>query len=345
MAILSVITVAVLSLLSGIVVWVGSYRHRKDHAIWFVILAFVVAAWSGCIAGLLGFAEKQDLRLPLSYIVYALSVVIVVALAAYLIRLLILFKHERSKRRRQRLLAAIFGVMVLDVVVAIFSLVVPRFVSAEWLVVAPVTMSIGLAVFYYAVLKYRVIWIESKWLRVLAYLVIIALAAMIYMMAFYVIFTYIFKIENLPGSVFVLNYVMICVVLLLFPVMNELVDFTTGLIRANQVNLPYIIKKLNKMAADMDLSDLATFLADNLHFDYVGFEMNGKMIGSLRRGPRMSELSVVSEMKDAGGAVFGKMLVGKPLGKDKLEHKDLAELKMIANLVAALIDSKAEVKE
>ena len=74
-AILSVITVAVLSLLSGVVVWIGSHKQRKDHATWFVILAFVVAAWSGCIAGLLGFAEKQDLRLPLSYAVYALSVV------------------------------------------------------------------------------------------------------------------------------------------------------------------------------------------------------------------------------------------------------------------------------
>ena len=343
-AILSVVTVAILALLSGVVVAVGSRQKKRDHATWFVCLALVVSAWSGAIAAFLGFANRHELSLPLGYAVYALSIVIIFALTAYTLRLLILIRHEKARGRRRRLAGAFVGVLTLDIVVAIFSLVMPRFVSAGWLSVAPIAMSVGLAVLYWAVLKYRVITIQARWLKVLAYLVIIALAAMVYMAIFYVVFTYIFKIEDLPGSIFVLNYVMICAILLIFPVMNELIDSASGLIRANQINMTYIIKKMNKMAPKVDLCDLAAFLADNLHFEYVGFMLDDELIGSDKRRPSQGELEVISDLRDARGEVFGKMAVGRPVGKSRLTRRDLVELEMIVNIVAALIDTKSEVK-
>ena len=53
------------------------------------------------------------------------------------------------------------------------------------------------------------------------------------------------------------------------------------------------------------------------------------------------DINAVAELQDAKGKTFGQILVGKPQGKMGFERRDLIQLEMIVNLVAAMIDTKA----
>ncbi len=74
---------------------------------------------------------------------------------------------------------------------------------------------------FYAILKYRIVSVSARWLRVMVYMVIMSAGAAIYMILFYLIFTALFKIPNPSTSILVLNFLMIIIVLLLMPVINE----------------------------------------------------------------------------------------------------------------------------
>lgn len=198
----------------------------------------------------------------------------------------------------------------------------------------------------------------------------------IYMLLFYMIFTTLFKIPNPSASVLVLNFLMIVIVLLLMPVVREVSAVLRSMIMVGQVDIAYVVKKLNKLATrNVDLRELAGFLADHLHFAYIGFIINGKLYGSkslamsadeilqithmksTARGevwqePNKSvqkvldelDLKAVAELRNAKGKAFGQIIVGKPLGKSSFERRDLIQLEMIINLVATVIDSEKHIR-
>lgn len=300
--VLSVIMVAILALLSALAVIMGTRKRQKNIALGYCLFALVVAFWSGFVA--------------------------------------ILYMYG---------------------------------VNNGWLLVGPAIAGLGMVGLYYAVLRNRIILIDAKWLRFLTYVVIMSVVAIIYVFIFYFIFTYIFKFQEIQGSILVLNYIMILIVLLLFPIVNEVTNFADSLIRQGQVNLDYVIRRLNKMATEnIDLDELSIFLARSLHFGYLGLVVNGKLYGSkvvmvskeklkpltnlgkpeygiwqeLKGSTKIlcdsMGVKAIAELRDAKGKSFGQILVGRPLGKVGFERKDLIQLEMIINLVAAMIDTRAK---
>ena len=237
--------------------------------------------------------------------------------------------------------------------------------------VGPLAIGSTVIILYYAILRYRMMILGTRWLKILSYIIMIATASIIYMVIFFIIFTALFKIPNPSTSIFVLNFIMIVIVMLLMPVTNELTAYINSLISTGQIDLAYIVKKLNKMATNVDLNELADFLADHLHFSYVGFLINGRLYGSgplalstgeIREVSKLKvpekgiwqefnepvseafhrlDINAVAQLNNAKGKPFGQILVGKPQGKMTFEHRDLVQLEMIVNLVAALIDTKA----
>ena len=230
--------------------------------------------------------------------------------------------------------------------------------------------------FFYSTMKYRMIAISSRWLQTFAYGVLVTVGAVIYILIFYIIFTALFKGPNPSGAILVLNFLMIVIVLLLLPVLNEVRATFRSMIMVGQVDIAYVIKKLNKLAAkNVDLRELAAFLADHLHFAYIGFIVNGRLYGSkalalsaeeleaithLRSAGRGEvwqepnkavqkvlddlDLKAVAELRNAKGRPFGQLLVGKPLGKTSFERRDLIQLEMMINLVATVIDSEKHIR-
>ncbi|MBR3257201.1 hypothetical protein IKG02_02855 [Candidatus Saccharibacteria bacterium] len=288
----------------------------------------------------------------------------------------IVFAIKNTKNKGQRIGLNVFfvGQSIAGLLACIFDLILPlKDYSLIW--IGPLAISITMLTFYYAIVKYHSIRLNSGWLKVLTYVVFVSLAAIVYMLIFYIIFTAIFRGAKPSTQVIVLNSVMILIVFLLMPAFSELTSFTKSLISTKEVDLPYIIKKLNKIAQDsVDLKELASFLAEHLHFEYVGFLIDGKIYGSdsvaisteeikqieLLKSYKengiwqdfnqpvgeilsRSNIKAVAELKDSEGTSFGQILVGKPVGKIKFERRDLIQLEMIINLVAIVISSESKI--
>ena len=280
-----------------------------------------------------------------------------------------------SKRVRTGDYILLGGLTISGILSAAFDLMLPILGRYDLIWVGPLSVSISMLAYFYAILKYRIVSVSVRWLRVMAYMVILSTGAAIYMMLFYLIFTALFKIPNPSASILVLNFLMIVIVLLLMPVINEVKASVGSLISVGQVDIAYVIKKLNHLATrNVDLRDLAGFLADHLHFAYIGFVINGRLYGSKSLAMSSQELSgithlrqttngvwqvpnktvqktfdelglyAVAELRNAKGKAFGQLLVGKPLGKTSFERRDLLQLEMIINLVATVIDSEKHLR-
>lgn len=304
------------------------------------------------------------------YVVYFVS--------CFMLYLGILFyraRHTRNKRMRSGDLLLWGGMMISSGFTGLFDLILPYFGNYSSIWVGPLVISLVMVMFFYAVVKYRIVSVEARWMRIMAYIVVMAIGVIVYMLLFYAIFTTLFKIPNPSASVLVLNFIMIVIVLLLMPVINELMASIRSTIMVGQVNIGYVIKKLNRLVSkNVDLRELAAFLADHLHFAYVGFVINGRLYGSKTLALSSDEiksimnlkpakagvwqepnktvekifdevnLKAVAELYNAKGKAFGQIVVGKPLGKSSFERRDLIQLEMIINLVASVIDSEKHLR-
>lgn len=287
------------------------------------------------------------------------------------------YSAKRAKNSRMRAGLTIFAVgMLIEAVCAgVFDLFLSMFVRYDLIWVGPLALSAAVLTFFYAALKYRIISVNSNWMKFLSYGVMLVVGAIVYMVIFYLIFTALFKIPNPSASVLVLNFLMIVIVLIMMPVINEIRSSIDSLISVGQVDIAYVIKKLNRLATkNVDLRDLASFLADHLHFAYIGFIINGRLYGSKALAMSPEEiakithlkqvasgawqepnktvqkifdehgLKAVAELRNAKGKPFGQLIVGKPLGKASFARRDLIQLEMIINLVATVIDSEKHLR-
>lgn len=296
-------------------------------------------------------------------------------LPAFLVILLYRALHTKNKRIRTGDYVLLAGMAISCGFTLTFDLILPFFGKYSSIWVGPFVTTLVIVTFFYAIIKYRVVSVSAKWMRALAYVVVMAMSVIAYMLIFYTIFTVLFKIPNPSTSVLVLNFLMIVIVLLLMPVINELIASIRSTISVGQVDIAYVVKKLNHLAAkNVDLRDLASFLADHLHFAYIGFIINGRLYGSKSLAVSPAELSgithlrpssrevwqvpnktvqktfdelglkAVAELRNAKGKTFGQLIVGKPLGKASFERRDLVQLEMIINLVATVIDSEKHLR-
>lgn len=278
-----------------------------------------------------------------------------------------------SKRRRGGDIVLMIGFAISGTAALIFNLILPL---SRWDLIwlGPLAISTTIIAFYYAILRYRSLNLSSIWLRILSYIVLITSAAVIYMVIFFLIFMAMFKGAVPSTEVIILNFIMIAIVLLLLPAMNEVTMFMRSLISIQQIDMVYIIKKLSHAAPKgVDLKEMAAFLADHMHFEYIGFLVDGEVYGSTQRnisdtGIKMIaglgnpergvwqefdestvvwqklDLAAVAALRDANGKTFGQVMVGKPINRVSFSRRDLIQVETIINLVSVIIDSKRRKK-
>lgn len=285
-------------------------------------------------------------------------------------------RHTRNKHVKRGTLLLMGGFAVTGAITLLVDLVLPMLGIYSWIWVGALFISVTIAMYFYAVLKFHMISVASRWLQVATYAVVSLTGVAVYMLLFYTVFTALFKIPNPSASVLVLNFIMIVIVLLLMPVIREVNAAFRSMIMVGQVDIAYVIRKLNRLATkNVDLRELAGFLADHLHFAYIGFVINGRLYSSKPLAVSAEELSHITKMKaatgnsvwqepnkttqkildelglkavaelhNAKGKTFGQLIVGKPLGKANFERRDLVQLEMIINLVATVIDSEKHIR-
>ena len=281
-------------------------------------------------------------------------------------------RKTRNKGLKYGLLTIGAGVAIAGTLMLIFDVVLPL-TDYDLIWIGPMALSIVMIVHYYAVLKYRLIQLSGAWLKALSYAIILATAATIYMLLFYIVFTALFKVASPSPAIFVLNFLMVAIVLLLLPAMNELSSFVRSLISSENIDIAYVVKKLNVMSnSKINLNELSGFLADHLHFSYVGILIKGKLYGSEAKQLSTGDLKIISSLPDPKRGIWqqfnktsleiiskndikavailvdekgkriGQVILGKPEGKNGLERRELIQLEMLINLTAASIDKKGK---
>lgn len=365
---------AIVMLFSGICIFVGS-RKKERRITFFYLLSMIIATiFTVLILIFMNFppTDKDSFEAISAPAYFGFVIFFMVSSVLMILGTVLRIKNYRSRSAKISLilLTATSAVLrILTVAFCLFSLIYPAYFAYIW--AAPIALALMAIIDYYAVLKYRVIELSSKSLKLLSYVIIIATAGVVYMLIFYAIITFLFKIQGLSTEIYILTFIMVTILLLILPVMSEVLYFIRSLVLKDQFYLGFILKKLNKMSGHTDADEIADFLAGNLHFSYVGIVIGEKVHGPKKEQFTASELEKINQlaepergvwqdidpdtkkilddhnikavaaMFDAKGNVFGQILVGSPSGKAGFEKRDLAQLETIINIVSAMIDSRA----
>lgn len=141
--------------------------------------------------------------------------------------------RSKSNRIKSGDLVLLIGFGISGTVSLIFNLILPLWTwNLVWL--GPLAISTTIIAFYYTILRYRALKLESRWLKILSYIVLIAAAAVVYMIVFYIIFLAMFRGSTPSIEVIILNFIMVLFFLLLMPAMNELTAFVRSLIAGDE---------------------------------------------------------------------------------------------------------------
>ena len=148
---------------------------------------------------------------------------------AVMITLLKQIIRAKSKRVRGGDLTLLIGFAFSGTAALIFNLILPLW-TWYFIWLGPFAISATILAFYYTILRYRVLELNSRWLKILSYIVLITSAAVLYMIVFYIVFIAMFKGSSPSLEVIILNFIMVLFFLLLMPAMNELTAFVRSLI-------------------------------------------------------------------------------------------------------------------
>lgn len=234
--------------------------------------------------------------------------------------------------------------------------------------IGPMAVSISIITFYYSVIKYRILALQGTWMNILSYIILIAAGIIIYTLAFYAVFASIFRISSPSAEILNLNFIMAAIILCLMPAISEVSSMLKTFLPTKTIDVGYVAKKLNHLQKDnIDLKELAGFLAQQLKFDYVGFLIDGHIYGSKNltlsaedlhtikklKAPKHgiwqeydksttadAQISRVAVLENSKSEPFGQILIGRSSGGHLLMRRDFIEIEMLINLAAIAIDGE-----
>lgn len=140
-----------------------------------------------------------------------------------------------SARIKKSDLVLLIGFAISGTVSLVFNLILPFWTwSLIWL--GPLAISTTIIAFYYSILRYRTLSLNSIWLKILSYIVVVASIAVLYMIVFYIIFSVIFRGSPPSTEVLILNFIMVLFFLILMPAISELLNVIRSLISGHETD-------------------------------------------------------------------------------------------------------------
>lgn len=233
--------------LLGYIVW-----HEKIGKILTIVLSFLSTALSLIV--LINprlFVSKVSLVDSVNRIefnigpVYCCYVILASLLTATILYFLIRRrKSARSQRIKGGSTVLLVGFLVSSLVTLVADLVITFWDwSYSWL--GPLAISATIIAFYYSILRYRSLKLNSSWLRFMSYVVIIATVAILYMVVFYIVFLAMFRGSNPSTEVIILNFIMVFFFILLMPAINDTISFMSSLISGDSTKSGVVDNKIN----------------------------------------------------------------------------------------------------
>ncbi len=290
----------------------------------------------------------------------------------YMVALFYTARKTKSAHIKKANLMVLYGFTITGIIALIFNFLLPVLGKYDTVWAGPLAMSFAWVFHYYAILKYRLLDLSGSWLKVLSYIIIMSLAAIIYLSIFFIIFIALFKVPKPSTPVIILNIIMITVVLLLFPALNEISSYIRSLTSVHEVDLVYLVKKLNQASKEyINYRELTEFLAEHLHFNYVGLLIDDNYFDSRSKNAKITAanldiikkikpqkniwlplneelktklkplgIEAIADLRDARGESVGKILLGRPLGNMTFKSRDMSEIETALILIATAISSE-----
>lgn len=145
------------------------------------------------------------------------------------------FFKTKSQRKRGGDIITMVSFGLSSIVVLVFNLIFPMFNNWSLIWLGPLALAVTILAVYYTILRYRVLNLSSIWLRIFSYAVVIASAAIMYMVVFSIVFAALFKGSSPSTEVIILNFIMILIFISLTPAMSGLVEHIRSLISGSSV--------------------------------------------------------------------------------------------------------------
>ncbi|MBR3366150.1 hypothetical protein IKG48_03485 [Candidatus Saccharibacteria bacterium] len=258
------------------------------------------------------------------------------------------------------------GLSIGGILALIFDLIlITALPNLVW--IGPMATIISIMSFYYSVVKSRTLSISSRWMEVMSYILLIATAIIIYVLAFYIVFTAMFSIPNPSVEILILNVVMAIFLLLLMPIMIELTNFMKASFFSDKIELGYIMKKLDTMdSRTFDPRDTARFLTDTLHYESCVLIISKHAYATDNTKFTTEEINTflslkpvenqnwvdpanipakdgfhISEMlllKNSKGKEIGALIFGKRISERHLTKRDFIKIEAVANMISAIAE-------
>lgn len=277
-------------------------------------------------------------------------------------------KHTSDRGMQKGYTFFVVGLAIAGFLSLIFDLIGALY-RYDLIWIGPLAIGAVMLGFYYAVLKYRMITLSAGWLKAMSTVVLASAGVIIYLLIFHMVFSSLFHVANPSFQVLLLNFLMIAVVLLLTPAIIETWTMMRLLIMTKQIDVTYIVKKLSRLDRKrLNLKEVSGFLTEYMHYEYVGFLINGKyyagedgklpaeVVSKLEKLPMptrgvwqdMTKIGLeakaagvlrVAVMTDTNGDKIGQMVFGKPTTKTTLDREDVARTEMIVNLMGTMIEN------
>ena len=263
------------------------------------------------------------------------------------------------------------GLSIGGILALIFDLVlITQLPNLIW--IGPMATIISIMSFYYSVVKFRTLNISAKWMKIMSYVILVAMAVIIYSLVFYIVFAALFKTPNPSTQVLILNTVMAVFLIAIMPALLELTNFMKASFLSDRIQLGYITKKLDNIKPkDFDPKELAQFLADTLHYEecalilakhtYVTNNMrfpSDEAESIMRLKPTDGSvwvktpekvlnngfcISEVATLKNSDGKEIGRLVFGKRVGGRTLPRKELIKVEAVVNMVSVIVEESHKV--
>ncbi len=279
-------------------------------------------------------------------------------------------KHTKNKGAKNGLTIFRAGLAVGGILALVFDLLLlSSRPNLAW--IGPMAVSISVIAFYYSIVRYKILALKGDWINILSYVIIIAAGIALYLLVFYTVFTAIFRVPNPSGAMLIFNIIMVAVVLLLMPAISEVISMLRAYLPGRPIEIGYIVRKLNLLNKNVELKELASFLAQQLKFEYTGILLGGRLYGSHdiaissddlksitklktpksgiwqelgERRESDEQVSRIAVLRNAKDEVYGQVLLGRGSSGRTLSRRELIEIEMVLKLVATILDEDDAVR-
>lgn len=361
----------------GLLAYLGwQYKHGKGATFLFAAVGIVLVALLAYDPSL--FYTNIDLSQEYT-ILYVNHGWFYYALIAYFFSISIVFsgflqkriKSTTNKGLKNGLKVFYIGLSIGGILALIFNLIlITSNPNLVW--IGPMATIISIMSFYYSVVRFRTITLSSKWMEILSSAILITTAVIIYLLAFYAVFSALFGIPNPSIEVLLLNIIMAVLLLLLTPALTELTNFMKANYYLEKIDLGYVEKKLENISkSTFDARDIAKFLADTMHYDNIAIilnehyypsdetkltteeverlsnlqaENNEKWIISKKELSNEHGISKIGILTNKHGKVIGKIVFGKHLSDQGVSRRDEIKQEEILGILSCMIEDFGKAK-